>query len=405
MMRIALPIAVLGAAALFLYAYGSAGSGDATAESVATPPPAEVGVIKVVAQDIKVAAELPDRINPARIAEVRPRVGGIILERVFEQGSNVNKGDVLFRIDPITYEAAVEAARAGVARAEAVLLDATQSESRISQLEKRKVSSTAELDRTKAARLQAEAELAAAKAELHRAEIDLSFTKVTAPITGRIGRASVTEGALVSAGGAEVMTTIQALDPVYADILQPVSELLALRRALESGALKELEPGVAQARLYLDDGGAYPHPGRLLFFEATVERTSGQVILRAEFPNAGNVLLPGMYVRVKVDQAMQSDALAVPSQAVQRDASGAAQVYVVTDENTAVLRPVTLGHPVGNRVVVLAGLEEGDRVVVDGFQKIRSGAAVKSVQWIDPTTSVETRVDDSAQAASTPASN
>ena len=387
MMRTVLSIAFLGAAALLLYAYGPTGGEVATAKNAATPPATEVGVIEVVAEDLEVASELPGRIKPTRIADVRPRVGGIILERVFEQGSAVTVGDVLFRIDPVTYKAAVEAARARVARAEAVLLEARQSESRVARLTERNVSSAAELDRAKATRLQAEADLAAAKAGLHRAEIDLGFTNVTAPITGRIGRASVTEGALVSAGGAEVMTTIQALDPVYADILQPVSELLALRRALESGALNELGPGVAQVRLYLDDGSAYPHPGRLLFSEATVERTSGQVTLRAEFPNPDGVLLPGMYVRVFVDQAMQHDALSVPSQAVQRDASGAAQLYVVNEDETAALRPVSLGRPVGNHVVVATGLAEGDRVIVDGFQKIRPGVPVKPVRWTDPTAS------------------
>lgn len=321
--------------AAVLSACNQDGEGESAAAGGGGRPPASVGVVDVTPRDLRIVSELPGRINPTRIAEVRPRVGGIIEERVFEQGTSVEAGDVLFRIDPATYEVAVEAARAGVARAEATLLDAQQSERRTETLQGRNVVSSAELDRAIAARKQAEAELAAAKAELRSAEINLGYTNVTAPIGGRVGRAETTEGALVSAGGAEVLTTIQALDPVYADIQQPVSELLRMRGALERGELVELEPGVAEVLLYLDDGSRYPEKGRLLFSEVTVERTSGQVTLRAEFANPKNILLPGMYVRVAVEQATQRDALTVPSQAIQRDATGAAKVYVVETREPA----------------------------------------------------------------------
>ncbi|WP_108663059.1 efflux RND transporter periplasmic adaptor subunit [Acuticoccus kandeliae] len=361
-------------------------SEGAAAPAAQSAPPPEVGIVEVRTEEVPITAELPGRINPTRIAEVRPRVGGIILERVFEQGTTVAEGDVLFRVDPITYEVAVEAARAGVARAEASLLDAQQNEARVAQLQQRNVSSAAELDRAKATRLQADADLALAKAELRAAEIDLGFTEVKAPIGGRVGRANTTEGALVSAGGTEILTTIQALDPIYADILQPVSELLRLRRALDSGALRQIEPGVAEVHLYLDDGSRYGEPGRLLFSEAAVERTSGQVAIRAEFPNPDDILLPGMYVRVTVEQARQSDAIVVPAQAVQRDASGRPQLYLVTAENTAALRQVTLGRAVGNRVIVNDGLADGDRVIADGFQRIAPGAPVTPVAWTDPST-------------------
>ena len=228
--------------------------------------------------------------------------------------------------------------------------------------------------------------LAEANAQLRAAEVNLGFTEIRAPISGRIGRAQVTEGALVSAQG-EVLTTIQQLDPVYADMQQPVSELLRLRAELASGRLTEVEPGAARVVLLLDDGSQYEHAGKLLFAEAAVERSSGQVTLRAEFPNPDGVLLPGMYVRVSVEQATSAAAIAIPSQAVQRSASGAAQVYVVTAEGTAALKPVVLGRATGNRVIVEEGLSEGETLIVDGFQKMGPGAPVAPVCWADPSLS------------------
>lgn len=386
------PIKVLTVAAFatVFVSLANFANADEEAKSSSAPPSVEVGVIEIAPETVNVVAELPGRINPMQVSDVRPRVGGIIVKRVFQQGTTVNAGDVLFEIDPVTYEVAVQSARAGVARAEAVLVNARQTEARAVRLKENDVSSAAQVETAKAALLQAEAELASSKAELRRAEIELGFTKVKAPIAGRIGRANVTEGALVSAGGTEVLTTIQTLDPVYADILQPVSEVLALRRALESGKLVQLETGVAQVRLQMDDGSVYPHPGKLLFAEASVERSSGQVAIRAEFPNKDNFLLPGMYVRVTVDQASQNDAITVPSQSVQRDPSGKAQVYVVGQDNAAAIRPITVGRALGNRVVVDGGLSKGDRVVVDGVQKIRAGAAVKPVEWVDPSSKEDT---------------
>ena len=345
-------------------------------------PPAGVGVVVIQPESLAVTSELPGRISATRIADVRPRVGGIVETRDFVQGSLVEEGDVLFRLDRVTYEIAVEAAAASVARAEAVLADARATEKRYGSLNERNITSQAEYETATAARLQAEAVLAEAKAQLRAADVNLSFTEIKAPISGRIGRAQVTEGALVSAQG-EILTTIQQLDPVYADMQQPVSELLRLRRALDAGDLHEVEPGAARVVLYLDDGSIYAHPGKLLFAEATVERSSGQVTLRAEFPNPDGLLLPGMYVRVSVDQATEPDAIAIPSQAVQRDPKGGAQVYVV-DEGVAALRPVTLGRATGNRVTVENGLAADDMLIVDGFQKIGSGAPVAPVCWADP---------------------
>ena len=342
-------------------------------------PPSGVGVIVIQPENLAVTSELPGRISATQVADVRPRVNGIIESRDFEQGSVVAEGDVLFRLDRATYEIAVEAAKATVARAEAVLVDARATERRYASLNERNITSQAEYETAMAARLQAEAALAEANAQLRAAEVNLGFTEIRAPISGRIGRAQVTEGALVSAQG-EVLTTIQQLDPVYADMQQPVSELLRLRAELASGRLTEVEPGAARVVLLLDDGSQYEHAGKLLFAEAAVERSSGQVTLRAEFPNPDGVLLPGMYVRVSVEQA-------IPSQAVQRSASGAAQVYVVTAEGTAALKPVVLGRATGNRVIVEEGLSEGETLIVDGFQKMGPGAPVAPVCWADPSLS------------------
>lgn len=350
----------------------------------AAPPPPPVGIVEAAPEAIPVISELPGRISPTRIAEVRPRVGGIVLERVFEQGADVEEGDPLFRIDPATFEVAVDAAQAAVARAEAVLRLAAQEAERTRTLVQRNTIGSANLETAQANQAQAEADLASARANLRQAQIELDYATVRAPISGRIGRALVTEGALVSATGTEALATIQQLEPIYADIQQPVSQLLRLRQALESGAITEVEPDVAQVRLLLDDGSEHPHPGRLLFSEATVEPTSGQVTLRAEFPNPDGTLLPGMYVRVAVEQGVDQNAIAVPVQAIQRDTGGRALLYIVTAENTVEARPVAIARQVDQRSVIQSGLQPGDRVIVDGFQKTGPGAPVTPVPWEGP---------------------
>lgn len=353
----------------------------AQAQSQAAPPPPPVGVLEVQAEAIPVVSELPGRIAPTRIAEVRPRVGGIVVERIFEQGADVEEGDPLFRIDPVTFEVQVQAAEASLARAEAVLRQATQEADRTRTLVQRNTLGAANLETAEAGQAQAQADVASAQANLRTAQINLDYATVRAPISGRIGRALVTEGALVSATGTEALATIQQLDPVYADIQQPVAQLLRLREGLRSGALREIEPDVAQVRLVLDDGSEHSHTGRLLFSEATVDPTSGQVTLRAEFPNPDGSLLPGLYVRVAVEQGVEESAFAVPSQAIQRDAGGRALLYLVNAENFVEARPVTIAREVGNRAVIDSGLSAGDRVIVDGFQKTGPGAPVTPVPW------------------------
>lgn len=347
--------------------------------AAAAPPPAGVSVVTVVPESLPVMNELPGRIAPTRIAEVRPRVSGIIVERVFEQGSMVKAGDVLYRIDPEPFRVRVASAEATLQRAKATQLQARQQADRQQELKQRNIASVQQLDNAVAALAQADADVALAEANLAEAQLNLDYSEVRAPIDGRIGRAIVTEGALVSANGAESLATIQQLDPVYADFTQSANELLRLRHAYQAGSLAS--QASAPVKMKLDDDSDYAHPGKLLFSEAAVDETTGQVTLRGEFPNPNGDLLPGMYVRVLVEQGIQQNAVAVPQQAVQRDSGGKALVYVVDAKNVVVSREVQVDRSLGNRFVIAGGLASGDRVVVEGFQKIKPGAEVAPAEW------------------------
>lgn len=349
-------------------------------QAAQTPPPVAVGVVTVTPSTLPITNQLPGRIAPTRLAEVRPRVSGIVIERVFEQGSQVEKGDVLYRIDPGPFQVRVDSAEATLRRAQAALLQANQNAHRQEQLRKSNVSSQQGFDNAIAEQAMAEAEVAAAEAGLAEARLNLDYSQVTAPISGRIGRALITEGALVSSSSSENLATIQQLDPIYADFTQPVNELIRLRKALQDGQLMT-GPNEAEVQLLFDDGSAYPHIGRLLFSEAAVDASTGQVTLRGEFPNPDGDLLPGMYVRVLIEQGIETAAIAIPQQAVQRDASGAARLLVVNDDNAVEQRQVILGRNVGDRVVVTQGLKEGERVVAEGFQKTAPGATVDPQPW------------------------
>ena len=344
-------------------------------------PPASVSVVTVAPESLPVINELPGRIAPTRIAEVRPRVSGIIVERVFEQGSQVKQGDVLYRIDPAPFRVQMASAEATLQRAKAAQLNARQRADRQVELRERNIASSQQLDDAVSQLAQADADVAVAEANLAQAQLNLDYSEVKAPISGRIGRALVTEGALVSSNDVSSLARIQALDPVYADFTQSANELLRLRRAFAAGALTSVGPGEAEVRLRFDDGSDYDHRGTLLFSEATVDETTGQVILRASFPNPEGDLLPGMYVRIAIEQGMQQNAIAVPQQAIQRDAGGQAHVFVVNGEDKVELRPIRPDRLVGNRVVVAEGLQAGDRVIVEGFQKIRPGASVAAIEW------------------------
>lgn len=368
-------------AALMICAVGlSACQQEEQAAAPQAPPPSAVSVVTVAAEELPIINELPGRIAPTRLAEVRPRVSGIIVEQVFEQGSQVKEGDVLYRIDPATYEVQVASAEATLARAKAAQTQARQTAERQDQLRRSNVSSAQSYDDAVAQQAQADAEVAVAEAGVSQARLNLQYTNVTAPIAGRIGRALITEGALVNGSGTENLATIQQLDPIYADFTQPAADLIRLRKALQDGQLMT-GPDEAEVHLMLDDGSRYAHPGRLLFSEVAVDETTGQVTLRGEFPNPDDDLLPGLYVRVQIQQGIQRAAFAVPQQAVQRDAGGQSSVLVVNAENVVEQRPVTVGRIIGDRYVIEQGLQAGDRVVAEGFQKTAPGATVAPQDW------------------------
>lgn len=346
------------------------------------PPPA-VSFVELTPAPLPVINELPGRVSATRVAEVRPRVSGIVLERVFEQGSMVQAGDVLYRIDPAQFRVRVASAEATLAKARAAQMNARDQERRAQQLRDKNITASVDLENATTTLMQADADVAIAEAALAEAKLNLDYTEVTAPITGVIGRATVTEGALVSAQ-TEVMATIQQLDPVYVDFTQSSSALLKLRRSLAAGELVATAPNEAQIRLIFDDGSQYDQLGRLLFSEATVDELTGQVTLRGEFPNAAGDLLPGLYVRVAVEQAIRKDALSVPQMAVQRDAQGNPLVYVIGAENKVQARPVVLGTSVGAGWIVESGLKAGDKVVVEGAQKLFPDAVVVPEPWQAP---------------------
>lgn len=339
-------------------------------------PPAAVGVVTLKTQAVPVMSELPGRIAATRTAEVRARVTGILQERVFEQGSLVKAGDVLYRIDPKLFKVRVASAQATLQRAIATEKNARQQLERQDQLRKRNAVSEVEYDNAAVAAAQAAADVASAQAALDEATINLDYTEVRAPITGIIGGALVTEGALVTADSTQNLALIQQIDPVYADFTQSVDEMLALKRAVEAGRLESPAPGQARVELVFDGGDMYAEKGKLLFSSASVDETTGQVTLRAEFPNPKGDLLPGQYVRIRIEQAVNKDGILIPQRAVIRTQDGRAQVYVVGEGDVAQLRDVTLGPVIDAQWTVESGLKGGERVVVDGVTKVQPGAKV-----------------------------
>ncbi|MBX9459456.1 MAG: efflux RND transporter periplasmic adaptor subunit [Rhizobium sp.] len=353
----------------------------AGAQAPGEMPPTGVSFVTLAARDLPVVSELPGRIAPVRIAEVRSRVTGIIQERVFEQGSLVKAGDVLYRIDPNLFKVRVASARASLQRAQATELNAGQQLERQRVLRERNASSDVEYENAVVVQAQARADVALAQAALDEAEINLGYTDVKAPISGVIGGALVTEGALVNADSGDPLATIQQIDPVYADFTQAAGDMLSIRRDIAAGKLAAPEEGKAAVKLVFDDGSIHEQPGNLLFSSATVDSTTGQVTLRAEFPNPNRDLLPGLYVRVQIDQAVRKNALSIPQRAVMRDATGAAMVYVVGAENKAEARPVKLGVALSGEWIVEEGLANGDKVIVEGGQKLQPGAVVAPEEW------------------------
>lgn len=370
---------------------GAGGAGQA-------PPPAEVGVITVQPQSVPLVTELPGRLEASRVAQVRARVAGVVQKRTFTEGSDVKAGQLLFQIDPSTFQAQYDSARATQGKAEANLAQASALVERYQPLQAAKAISPQEFLNAQVAQRQAQADVAAARAAVQTAGINLGYASVTAPISGRIGRALVTEGALVGQGEATPLALIQQVNPLYVNFTQSANDALQLRRALQSGKLDQAGAGAAVVRVVLDDGTEYPLPGRLLFSDLTVDPTSGQVSLRAELPNPQGTLLPGLYVRVRLEQAQVNGGVLLPQQSVTRSSQGD-MVMVVDAQGQVAPRPVKLGGAQGNQWVVLEGLKTGEKVMVDGFQKLRPKTAVKPVPWVPPAAP-----GASAPAASAPAS-
>ncbi len=352
-----------------------AGCKEAPAAPSAPNKPVEVGVITVAPEAVTLTRELPGRTSPLRIAEVRARVDGIVLERAFEEGSDVKKGQSLFRIDPLPYQAALDRAEAALSSAEARVESSRLLAERYEQLLADRAVSKQEHDNAVAAHKVAAADVAGNKAAVTSARINLGYTRVTSPISGRIGRSEVTEGGFVRQAEGTLMATVQQLDPIYVDVTQPSAEVLRLQRELESGALVRSGEG-AKVRLVLEDGTAYSELGTLQFSDVTVNPTTGSITLRAIFPNPDRKLLPGMFVRAQLEEGTRPGALLVPQIAVRRDAQGKASVMVVGAGEKVEVRPVVAPRAVGDKWLVTEGLSAGDKVIVEGLQKVRPGSVV-----------------------------
>jgi len=338
------------------------------------PPPPAVDVVVLAAQQVTDIVELPARTQAVRTAEVRARVDGIVERRVYEEGTDVRANQPLFRIDPRQNQAAYDSALAALARARATAVNARQVVARYAPLVKQQAISSQEYDAAVAAERQAQADIAQAQAQADRARLDLNYTVVTAPIAGRAGRAQVTEGALVSASQATLMTTVEQVDPIYVNFSQSSSQLLALRRAIAAGRVQVPNLDRVRVRLVLEDGTPYGYAGHLDFLDLAVDENTGTVSLRAEFPNPQRLLLPGQFVRAKIEVGT-AQGIMVPQRAVQITPQGA-QVLVVGANDVAAARAVKLGSLQGDAWVVSAGLKPGDRVIVNGLQKVRPGSPV-----------------------------
>ena len=367
--------------ALLLAGCGKSNGPGGAPPAGSAPPPAEVGVVTVTPGDVGLITELPGRLEASRVAQVRARAAGILQKRLFREGSDVKAGQPLFSIDAAPYAAAYQSAQATLARAQANLSQASALAERYKPLVEANAISKQDYANAFAAQKQAEADVAMGKATVQTAKINLDYAGVTAPISGRIGRALVTEGALVGQGEATPLAVIQQIDPMYVNFTQSAAEVMKLRQALDGGQLKRAGgSAAASVRVVLEDGTEYAQPGRLLFSDLSVDQATGQITLRAEVPNPGGLLLPGLYVRVRLEQAKASNAVLLPQQAVTRSGQGDS-VMVVSSGGKVSPRPVKVGNAQGTQWVILNGLKAGEQVMVDGFQKLRGDAPVKAVPW------------------------
>jgi len=347
----------------------------------AAPKPAipEVAIVTVNPERVVLTTELPGRTSAYSVAEIRPQVNGIVQERLFNEGSDVKAGSVLYRIDPAPYQAAYNNAVAALARSEANLPPIRLKAERFMELIAVKAISQQDFDNAVAALKQAEADIEYSKATVESARINLAYTRITAPISGRIGKSNVTVGALATAYQASTFATIQQLDPIYVDATQSSANLLQLKRNIAADRIKGAGPGQARVKLLLEDGTPYPLEGTLRFSEVTVDPSTGSFILRMVFPNPKHILLPGMYVRAILQEGEVDRAILVPQQAISRDAKGNPLALVVDAEEKVQQQMITVDRAIGDKWLIASGLKPGDRVIVEGMQKVRPGASVKIV--------------------------
>ncbi|ORM68488.1 efflux RND transporter periplasmic adaptor subunit [Pantoea rwandensis] len=351
------------------------GCDDNKSQQAAQQQPPEVGVVTLKNEPLKITTELPGRTSAFRVAEVRPQVSGIILKRNFVEGTDIKAGVSLYQIDPATYQAAYDSAKGDLAQAQANAHVAQLTIKRYKPLLGTKYISQQDYDTAAATAAQTAAAVQAAQANVETARINLAYTKVTSPISGRIGKSAVTEGALVSSGQTTALATVQQLDPMYVDVTQSSDDFLRLRAELESGQLKQND-GKANVTLLMQNGSAYTQTGTLEFSDVTVDETTGSITLRAIFPNPDNRLLPGMFVRARLDEGTNPTALLVPQQGVTRTPTGQATAMVVGADNKVEVRNITANQAYGDKWLVTDGLKEGDRVITVGLQRAKPGAQV-----------------------------
>ena len=356
----------------------------------------EVGVLVIKAAPLTLTQDLPGRISAFRIAEVRARVSGIVLKRLFKEGSDVKEGQVLYEIDPTSYEAKLDSAQGTLAKAEASLNSAQLKLNRMQSLIASNAVSKQDFDEASGSQKVNQAEVLLGKAAVKTAKIDLDYTKVTAPITGRIGLSQVTEGAYVRTDQATLLATVQQLDRVYVDVNQPSSDLLRLKQALASGKLKANDSGEARVKLVYGNGDIYPEEGSLEVSDVTVNTLTNSVTVRAVFPNPRGDLLPGMFVRARLEEGTTPDAILVPQLAVTRNSKGEPTAMVVGAEDKVELRILETPRAVGNQWLVTSGLKAGDQVIINNLQKIRPGAAVKVAADAPPSAPAPSAANPSA---------
>jgi membrane fusion protein (multidrug efflux system) len=346
----------------------------------AAPPPAQVAIVTLRQQAAPVTTVLPGRTTAYRVAEVRPQVGGVLRERLFTEGQEVTAGQPLFRIDPAPFQAALETAEAALARAQATAQSADLTVNRYRPLVRARAVSQQDFDLAEAAQRQAQADVASAQAAVDTARINLGYTVVNSPIDGRTGRSSVTVGALVTAGQASALVTVTQLNPIHVDMTQSSAALLRQRRDIAEGVLRRDAADRASAVLLLEDGTEYAHRGEIQFSEVMVDQGTGSVTLRAVFPNPDGLLMPGMFVRARVEEGTIDQALLVPQQAVLRTPRGEPMAYVVNAQDVIEQRVLKTSRAIGTNWLVTGGLAAGDRVVMEGVQRIRPGAKVVATE-------------------------